>query len=730
MTKQLLASKVIFTDSENAIPESVDVPTSVTGFIGVAEKGPIGVATKTVSWDDWVQTFGGFVSSLAEAVFCYYASGGVELHTIRTAHYTDITSASSHTALASTGSIMESIVGSSEAKSDASLSEPYGLTTGDTLDIQEGGGATQTATFTATKAVMTAGATPFAINVGDVVDVQVNGGITQTATFGVLDMATPGALTLEEVANVLNRDLAGIGAYRGGATVDVATDHLGSDATLQVMGGTAAVALGFPAGLISSVGSNVADISGVTIAEIKTIVEAAVGAVVVNTLTGDKPQIATVATGSTETIQVMATSINADSIIGFDNLVHIGIDTGAQIIADVVASTPGTYGDKVACEVKDASSGVTTEFNLEVLFNGVVVERYANLTMVITADRYAITIVNGESNYIELTDTAVGNRPTNMLNTLLTGGDDGLVGLVDQDYIGDPSAQNGIYAWNTVQYLNILGVPGVTTPAVHVALVNYCSITRDELPMAIVAAPEGSDAQEAEVYIETTSGLLGLTTSGAAFWPWPKITNLSTTVYGSEDLITVPVDGIVAGAFATNDSREPGGVYDAPAGLLHGKLPLVRGVDSEDAYEEPKRDIVYPKRINPIWKDKGTPFIIDGHRTLQNHDKYGDIQQRRGASHIISEMNKLLNYFKHLQPSKETREEAYRILDKYLKGETALNAFEFTDPAEAYSIDVGAGLNTPAEGRAGKLWVEVGFRMAGAIDWVIVKLSKNVVATT
>ena len=48
----------------------------------------------------------------------------------------------------------------------------------------------------------------------------------------------------------------------------------------------------------------------------------------------------------------------------------------------------------------------------------------------------------------------------------LTGGGDGLTGLTDADYTGDSSVHTGFYAFDEIDALNLLMVPGVTTAAV------------------------------------------------------------------------------------------------------------------------------------------------------------------------------------------------------------------------------------------------------------------------
>lgn len=61
----------------------------------------------------------------------------------------------------------------------------------------------------------------------------------------------------------------------------------------------------------------------------------------------------------------------------------------------------------------------------------------------------------------------------------LTGGDDGLTGLADEDYIGVSSQHTGFSAFEDVFALNLLCVPGVTTGAVMNAALTYTELRKD-----------------------------------------------------------------------------------------------------------------------------------------------------------------------------------------------------------------------------------------------------------
>jgi len=83
-------------------PRSYVVPTvstSIAGFVGICQKGPINVATVVTSWNDFVSKFGTFIpgSPLAYAVFGFFNNGGSICYIVRAVHNnvsTGLTSAS------------------------------------------------------------------------------------------------------------------------------------------------------------------------------------------------------------------------------------------------------------------------------------------------------------------------------------------------------------------------------------------------------------------------------------------------------------------------------------------------------------------------------------------------------------------------------------------------------------------------------------------------------------
>ncbi len=83
--------------------------------------------------------------------------------------------------------------------------------------------------------------------------------------------------------------------------------------------------------------------------------------------------------------------------------------------------------------------------------------------------------------------------------------------------------------------------------------------------------------------------------------------NPQKSVFGSSDQVVVPPSGILCGVFARTDGARPGGVYDPPAGIEAGRMFGVLGFETDEVLEERKRDLVYPKRINPLTTGPGLP---------------------------------------------------------------------------------------------------------------------------
>jgi phage tail sheath protein FI len=734
MGNALLSSKVVTLEESPKVRAIDAVQTSVVAAVGVTERGPLGVPTLVTSFDEFTRVFGGFTadSDVALAAQGFFENGGQFLYVVRTVHYTDPAVASSKTSAAGTLTLQTPTTSATAGQVTGTVVEPFDLEPGDDLDVVVDGGGPLTATFTATRGQVSSGNTdPFALVDGDVLNVEIDGGAPQAIAFLTAEFATIGAASAEEVAAVINAKLSGgFADVVGGNTVRINSDRRGTGSSVEVTGGTANAVgkLNFPTAIQNGTG-NVADIDAVTVAEVKTVVEAAVTGVTVSSV-GGVVRIVSNTTGPTSSVQVQASS-TADDELGLDNAVHAGTDGSAVNTLQVDGKTDGSYANGLQIRVAVSTSGEADRFNLVVLEDGLIVETFPNLSMVDTDSRFAESVINEgaeESDLIVVVDldaTVESQRPADGTFGPLTGGDDGLAGIVDADFTGSSVGQTGIRALDTIQDVNILIVPGQATSAVQNAMVTYVEDTRSGSMVAVLDPPAAQSAIGIVTYVETTAGLLGLSEYAAMYWPRVKIQNPSTAVFGSVAQIEVAPSGIVAGVYARTDASRPGGVYVPPAGIENGILRGVLGFETDEVFDEAKRDIVYPKRINILTSFPGAPRHIDGARTLKSNGNFPYVSQRRGAIFIEQSIKNGVEFARNQNNTPKLRRVVERSIFAFLLGQLRVEAFASQDPDTAFFVDFSEKLNSPSEVSAGRMNGRVGLAFNTPAEWIVIRFSRD-----
>ncbi len=403
----------------------------------------------------------------------------------------------------------------------------------------------------------------------------------------------------------------------------------------------------------------------------------------------------------------------------------------------VDAKYDGTYAHVLKAKVGAATSGEAARFNLYVLKSGLIVETFPNLTMDADDARYVETIVNAAvtgSKYVKAVDLVVGGgataaRPVNATSSFLAGGNDGLTGIVDADFTGatGSSGKTGIRAFDYVQELNILTVPGRATAAVANAMITYSEVTRGMSVFAILDPPADASATAVVTYFESTAAVTGLSEFAAAYWPRVKVLNPNTSIFGktADNLITVPPSGHIAGVYARTDGKKLGGVYTPPAGVENGILFGVLGFETKETLEEEKRDLVFPKRINPLTALKGGPRHIDGARTLKANGNFPSVGERRGAIFIEQSVKDGLQFARQRDNDEELRALVSRTVESFLLTQMKNGAFRTKDPATAYFVDFGPALNPTSVQFAGQLIGRIGIATKKVAEYIILRFSQD-----
>ncbi len=395
----------------------------------------------------------------------------------------------------------------------------------------------------------------------------------------------------------------------------------------------------------------------------------------------------------------------------------------------VEGKDPGAYANRLELEVRPSTSGEPGAFDLAVIEDGAYREAFIDLSMARASPRHVERVVHaprGGSALIRVVDLGPPGEAAPAPQTArLTGGDDGLAGLGDADFIGSERAKTGLRALDAVQDLSLLLVPGQATAAVHNAMVTYCEQVREGLVFAILDPPAGHGASGVIDYVVNGAALANLSEHAALYWPRVRILNPARSVFGPSDQLVVAPSGIIAGVLARNDSARPGGVYDPPAGVDAGRMFGVFGFETDEVLEERKRDLVYPKRINPLTTGPGLPRYIDGSRTLKGDGNFPYVAERRGVSFIERALKQGLQFARHKNNTEGLRAQVRRTITAFLLTQMNNGAFRSRDPEQAFFVDVSETLNTPTIIFAGKLVARVGLATNKPAEFIILRISQD-----
>jgi len=729
------AAKITILERAPKVVNIVALPTAVTGIVGVCERGSIGTATLATSWGEWVNTFGSFATSCDAAVAAYgfFLNGGQQLWTVRTCHYTDITDASTSTAVAATLNIANAGTTATSASVTSTGSQNFTLADGDTLTATVDGNP-ETATFNAAAGYQDSnlGAWPVANQDGLTLILAFNGGSSQTVTFA----GVGGVYSAAEYAAQINAGIVGGFAQVIGGEVRITSDQKGTGSSVNVSGGTTTVTF---AAAVAGTGDAV-NAASVTGTELKTLVEADfVTGVTITVNGGGTLTLATVSTGSGATLQVTGGAIN--TAVAWDTNAHVGVDAGATNTIQVDAKTPGAWANLVKIIIAAASSTVSSEFNLQVEVNGTIEETWKNITMDDTQLNFCETVLNNAdtgSNYITVTDLDAGgtpltDRPANGTHGYMAGGNSGLGAIADTDFVGDSAGKTGLYGLDVVSSLRLVAIPEKASATVYSGLTTYCETAREYGCFAVLATPTlASVATVAalKTFVETTTAIKGTSEYIALYWPRIKIANVDKAVYGQLDYQYADPSAWICGVMARVDDTINGGVYEAPAGIEQnmGKINGCIGLEATETDDLEKREILAAMLVCPITHVDSaiySGYIIDGSWTMKTTGNFPYIPQVRGKINIAETLKNNLEWVKHRRNTKRLRARVTRSITRYLDRELAKDAFASDVPEEAYQVQCDDKNNPPAVASAGQLKIYVGLNFGTPIGPVEIEISKD-----
>lgn len=752
MSPQLLSSKIIVQEEPASMRVLSGGATGVCACVGVAAMGPVGIATRLSSAEEFSRIFGGDIAAgiSAAVVRGYFQNGGERMYFTRVVHHKKIGPAWIKMSAPGTLTLLSAAGVPAPAQATGAATGPFQLAPGLTLIIGRDAAGEATATFNATSGRNAGGSGPFTLTANQALQVRIDGANVgapvQTFVFTAGQFANIASATAAEVAAAINETITGAQAGISGEGLEIVSDSSGTASSVEICGGSAMVGLGFTASTAAGTG-NVADIDAVTVAEIKTVVEAAVSGTTVADVSG-KVRISAATTGTGGVLQVMPASTAADEL-GISTDVHNGTTGAALPTLKVSSKYDGVYAGVLKVLISPATSGLPTQFNLSVVIGNTAVEVFPNLTMLDTSANHVEAVINAEtgSRLISVEDLQLspGNsgvlaeRPGDSSGSPriafgpLTGGDDGLAGthesvpyaLEDSDFIGEEGNRLGFHSFDLTNDIETLICPESATPAVHLAQLAYVSVTRKGEMFAVLDPPQGLSEDGINNYVLNVAQLKNTTEYGAVYWPRVRVLNPSAALYGNVASIVVPPCGVVAGMYARVDGSAQGGVYLPPGGCERGQLAGVVGFEFDSVLSERVRDLIAPNCINPISRVRGWPIAVDDVMTLAPGGNFPTIGERRGVTFIERAIKDGLQFCRLRNNDEILRLTIFRVIQAFLIGQMKVGAFRSRNPSTAFFVDVSDALNPPSEIFAGRVNVRVGLATNKPARFIILNISQD-----
>lgn len=379
------------------------------------------------------------------------------------------------------------------------------------------------------------------------------------------------------------------------------------------------------------------------------------------------------------------------------------LDAGAAVSLVASALGPGASSANISVGVRAGVGG--GNFVVFVVVGGVEVETSPDL-----ADNNAAVLWSQTSQYIRLALGASANDPNVAAAAALSAGSDDRTNIVDTQRFAALDRLTADLGPGQVS------MPGTTTSTVHGALLTHAKNRRRT---AILDAPD--TPTQATLVTAASSARNGDQRYGGMFAPWLVAPGVVTGT-----IRTVPPSALVAGKIAKNEAAGFG-AGDPAAGDL-GQAEFISGL-SQLPWDDTTRQTLNGAGINVIRPMFGG-FRIYGWRSLvdavadpdwaglNNSRLFGSISARAAAIAEGFVFDKIDGQGKKTSEFGGVLKGL--LMDYYTNGD-----LYGATPQEAFFVDVGPQVNTPATLALNELHAVLNVKFSPFAEWVQIEIVKR-----
>ncbi len=295
--------------------------------------------------------------------------------------------------------------------------------------------------------------------------------------------------------------------------------------------------------------------------------------------------------------------------------------------------------------------------------------------------------------------------------TAFTGGSNGAISsITSADFIGvDNGAgkRTGIEAFLDNEFVSLMAVPGITDPAVELALVAHCENLGSRF--AVLDMPKNSRKVDELIAHRDAFD----TNYAALYHPWLEIFDPL-----DKKNIMIPPSGSILGVYARSDNTR--GVHKAPANEV---VRSCIGLDCQ--FNKGEQDLLNPKGINLIRSFPGQGIRVWGARTASSDSSWRYINVRR-LFIFIEETIKANTSWAVFEPNDEVLwVRVQRTISTFLSGLWRSGMLAGGSSSEAFFVNIGKDTMSQDDLDNGRLVCIIGVAPVKPAEFVIFRITQK-----
>ena len=289
-------------------------------------------------------------------------------------------------------------------------------------------------------------------------------------------------------------------------------------------------------------------------------------------------------------------------------------------------------------------------------------------------------------------------------------------GATDGDYVGTdggPGSRTGLQAFNEIDEVNIVCIPGVTSKTVQTAMITHCENMKDRFCILDSAKDADIDAVKTQ-----KNDVVSAKGYAALYYPWIKVA-IETMDNGKIKLIQdfVPPSGYMAGIYARTDIQR--GVHKAPANeVVRGALDLKVNVTKGE------QDVLNPLGINCIRAFPGRGIRVWGARTTASDTLWKYVNVRRLFLYLEESIEEGTQWVVFEPNDEKLWARVKQTITQFLSRVWKDGALMGTVPEEAFFVKCDKTTMTQDDIDNGRLIVLIGVAPVKPAEFVIFRIAQ------